>query len=178
MAELVTLARPYAKAAFEFARAGEALDLWQQALAHAAVVSSDERVAVFLLSPKFTRDNKGEQFAGLFGDDLNPGVANFFHLLAENGRLTLLPQIAELFALFKANEERTIDVNVLSAFAIPKALQSKLANTLKQKLNRDISLTTEIDKSLIGGAVVRAGDTVIDASVRGRLEKLAGVLTA
>ncbi|MBX2858710.1 MAG: F0F1 ATP synthase subunit delta [Cellvibrionaceae bacterium] len=178
MAELVTLARPYAKAVFEFARSNKTLDAWQQALEQAAAVSDDERVATFLLSPQFTRDHKGKQFAELFGDELDPGVANFFSLLAENGRLTLLPQIAELFGLYKANEERTIDVNVSSAFAISKALQSKLAHTLKEKLNRDISLTTEIDKSLIGGAVVRAGDTVIDASVRGRLDKLAAALTA
>ena len=177
MAELVTLARPYAKAAFEFARAAKALDTWQQALNDAALVSSDERVASFLLSPKFTRDEKAKQFAALF-EGLDSGVANFFVLLSENGRLTLLPQIAELFDLYKANEEKTVDVHMLSAFAVPKTMQVKLANTLKKKLNRDISLTTEVDESLIGGAVVRAGDTVIDASVRGRLAKLSGALTA
>jgi len=178
MAELVTLARPYAKAAFEFAKAGKALQEWQDILTQAALVCSDSKVNDVLDSPTLTKKVKAESFIALFGKDLSPKLANFFQLLSENNRLPLLPAIAELFEHYKAEEEKTVDVEVTSAFAISKEMESTLAATLKEKLNRKVSLNTAIDESLIGGAIVRAGDTVIDGSVKGRLAKLADAMGA
>ncbi|SMF17717.1 ATP synthase F1 subcomplex delta subunit [Alteromonadaceae bacterium Bs31] len=175
MAELVTLARPYARAVFGYARAAGALSEWLVSLKESAAVTRDAKVAALLHSPTITTDGKAQAFIDICGGDESVGkpLANFFHILAENNRLALLPQIAELYELYKANEEKTVDVEVLSAFDIPEDLESKLAITLKETLKRDVTLNTLVDASLIGGAIVRAGDTVIDGSVRGRLTKLA-----
>jgi len=99
-------------------------------------------------------------------------------VLAANKRLGLLAEIVALFEQFKAERERSVDVDVLSAFPLDTAAEQQLATVLKQKLQRDVKLTTRVDSSLIGGVVVRAGDTVIDSSVRGRLKKLAEAMTA
>ncbi len=178
MAELTTLARPYAKAAFEFARIGKGLKSWQQALYQTAVVSMHDDVKAVLASPNLTTAQKGTVFCELCASVLDDKQKNFMMILAENGRLDLLPEVYELFELYKANQEKTVDVEILTAFDISGGLQRKLAKTLKEKLDRDVDLTTTIDESLIGGALIRAGDTVIDGSARGRLAKLAEAMNA
>ncbi len=178
MAELITLARPYAKAAFEFALAGKELAGWQDALSQAAAVSANESVIGILSSPNLTTAQKGEKFVELCGDVLNEKQANFIKVLAEYNRLGLLPQVKELFELYKANQEKTVDVEIQTAYEISPELEQKLVSTLKEKLDRDIELKTQIDESLIGGALIRAGDTVIDGSARGRLAKLAEAMNA
>lgn len=178
MAELITLARPYAKAAFEFALAAKDLAGWQKALSQAAAVSIDGRVLALLSSPNLTVTEKGEEFGDLCGDALDEKQVNFVKVLAGYNRLGLLPQVKELFELYKANQEKTVDVEIQTAFEISADLEKKLVSTLKEKLDRDIELKTHIDKSLIGGALIRAGDTVIDGSARGRLAKLAEALNA
>jgi F-type H+-transporting ATPase subunit delta len=94
-------------------------------------------------------------------------------LLSENKRLALLPEVSELFENLKANQEKSVDVEITTAFKISSEVSGKLAKALKKRLERDINLATSIDQSLLGGAVIRAGDTVIDSSVRGKLNKLA-----
>lgn len=178
MAELTTLARPYAKAAFEFARAQQDLASWQDALNQAALVAGNDAVESMLSSPSLTSAQKGQKFCELCGDALNGKQQNFVKVLAENNRLDLLPQVAELFELYKANQEKTVDVEVQTAFEISSDLEQKLAATLKAKLEREVALTTVVDKSLIGGALIRAGDTVIDGSARGRLAKLSEAMNA
>ena len=178
MAELTTLARPYAKAAFEFARAQQDLAGWQGALNQAALVADNDAVESMLSSPSLTSAQKGQKFCELCGDALNDKQQNFVKVLAENNRLDLLPQVAELFELYKANQEKTVDVEVQTAFEISSDLEQKLAATLKAKLEREVALTTTVDKSLIGGALIRAGDTVIDGSARGRLAKLSEAMNA
>jgi F-type H+-transporting ATPase subunit delta len=173
MAELVTLARPYAKAAFEFARELKALDRWSNMLATAATVANAHTVKKLLASPNFTTDEKGQKFVDLCADEIDAKVANFIQYLADNQRLQLLPQVREQFELMKANYERTVDVDVITAFDISDAQKTKLQATLKQKLDREVNIQTSVDKSLIGGVLVRAGDFVVDGSVRGRLAKLA-----
>lgn len=173
MAELVTLARPYAKAAFEAARDIKALDRWSNMLATAAAVAGFSSVQKLLASPNFTPENKGEKFVTLCADEVDNRVANFILYLADNHRLQLLPQVREQFELLKANHERTIDVDVISAFEMSDEQVSKLESALKSKLDREVNLQTSIDKELIGGVLVRAGDLVVDGSVRGRLAKLA-----
>ncbi len=172
MAELITLARPYAKAAFEFARDDKDLAGWQSALSQAAAVSVDPSVEALLDSPSLTTADKGKKFGEICGDSLNEKQRNFVNALSENNRLDLLPQVSELFELYKANQEKTVDVEIQTAFEISGELEQKLASTLKTKLDRDVELSTVVDKSLIGGALIRAGDTVIDGSARGRLAKL------
>jgi F-type H+-transporting ATPase subunit delta len=173
MAELVTLARPYARAAFEFARDIKALDRWSNMLETAATVAQFPAVQRFLGSPNFTAEQKGEKFLEICGDELDNKVSNFILYLAENHRLRLLAQVREQFELLKANHERSIDVNIASAFEISAEQQSKLSAALKQKLDRDVNLQTQVDKSLIGGILIKAGDMTIDGSVRGKLTKLA-----
>ncbi len=173
MAEFITLARPYAKAAFEFARGVKALAGWQTALAQAAAVSLHPHVQALLASPSYTSAEKGRRFSDICADALDDKQANFISVLAANNRLGLLPQISELFELYKANQEKTVDVEIQTAFAMAPEIEKKLAATLKSKLDREVELKTAVEKRLLGGALIRAGDTVIDGSARGRLTKLA-----
>ncbi|MGI1679476.1 MAG: F0F1 ATP synthase subunit delta [Cellvibrionaceae bacterium] len=173
MAELTTLARPYAKAGFEFAKDAKALDRWSNMLATVTTVALEPAVAKKLASPSLTTDAKGDFIVSLCGDDIDNKVANFLHYLAKNDRLSLLPQIRELFELLKSNLEKTVDVEITTAFEMTDEQQAKVANALKTKLEREVSLQTTVDQSLLGGLVVRAGDLIIDGSARGRLAKLA-----
>lgn len=173
MAELTTLARPYAKAAFEFARDVNALDRWSNMLATVVAVVQHPTITKLLDSPNLSAEQKGQEIVDICGDDLDSKVGNFIKYLARNDRLSLLPQVRTLFELLKANHEKTIDVDVATAFEMTEEQQQKLLTSLKAKLQREVNLQTVIDKSLIGGAIVRAGDLTIDGSVRGRLAKLA-----
>lgn len=173
MAELTTIARPYAKAAFEFARAASDLQGWYQALSLAAGVSAEDKVKSLLSSPSLTAEQKAAAFVEVCGDDLSAEQKNFIAVLSENGRLSLLSEVLALFELYKANQEKSVDVDIRAAYEIAADVEAKLAETLTRKLDRQVSLQTSVDPSLLGGAVIRAGDTVIDGSVRGRLAKLA-----
>lgn len=173
MAELTTLARPYAKAAFIVAKTDKDLAGWSKALEVAAGVSAHEKVQDLLGSPSLTAEQKSESFCALCGSDLNEKQQNFVHALSQNRRLTLLPEIAELFELYKATHEKSIDVSIESAFEMGSDLEKQLISALSKKLERDVTLSTSVNESLLGGALIRAGDTVIDGSVRGRLAKLA-----
>lgn len=172
MAELTTLARPYAKAAFEFARDVNALERWSNMLATAAAVVSDPKVARLLASPAQTAEAKAEKIVELCGDDIDNKVGNFLKNLAHNNRLGLLPQVRELFELYKANQEKTVDVDITTAFALSEQQQASLAKALSAKLDREVSLQSSVDQNLLGGAVIHAGDVVIDGSVKGRLARL------
>lgn len=178
MAELTTLARPYAKAAFEAALESGSLGDWSKSLALVAAVVSEPSVKAALSSPSLTGEKQAQLLLGLCGDDIIAKVKNFVTILAENKRIPLMPEIVELFEALKANQEMKVDVNVTSAFPLSDALQEKLAASLKTRLQRDVVLHSKTDKSLIGGAVIRAGDLVIDGSVRGKLAKLAESMKA
>jgi F-type H+-transporting ATPase subunit delta len=112
------------------------------------------------------------------GDALSAKVQNFVCVLAENKRVELLPEISTLFEQLKANQERSVDVDVVSAFALDSDLQQRLAQALRSKLQREVTINASVDTSLLGGVLVRAGDVVIDGSVRGRLAKLAQAMTS
>ena len=178
MAELATLARPYAKAAFEFAKEANAMAVWAEQLSVAAAVSQSETVAKVLASPLLTAAQKGETFVDVCGDALDEKGKNFIRNLAANKRLGLLPAISDLFEQFKAQLEMSVEVDVTSAFELPQATLDKLATALKTKLGREVSVEGSVDESLLGGVVIRAGDTVIDDSVKGRLTKLAEAMNA
>lgn len=173
MAELITVARPYAKAAFQYADEQGALTEWSDMLAFAAAVSQDESVSEYLSNPKVTSAQKAEAFGGLCADKLNAQGKNFVTLLAQNRRLTALPEIAELYEALKSQKEQSVDVEITSAYPLTDEQANKLAAALKQKLGREVNVTTAVEKALLGGVIMRAGDLVIDGSVRGKLAKLA-----
>jgi F-type H+-transporting ATPase subunit delta len=173
MAELTTLARPYAKAAFAEAVEQNALVQWSDMLSIATEFAADETLAQVLVHPSLTAEQQATALTDLCGDKLNQSGKNFLMILGENKRLTLLPQIVEAFEDLKAAQEHAIDVTVISAFELTDAQQETLSLALKNKLQCDVRLTGEVDHSLVGGAIIRAGDLVIDGSVRGKLAKLA-----
>lgn len=176
MAELRTLARPYARAAFEAAQSQNTLAQWSEALSVAGQVTANSEVKRFLAQPGVPRSDKAEVIAEVVGNDVSEPVRNFFTILAETGRLALLPEIAGLFQTFRADLERTVDIDVTAAFELSEEQQQKLAQALSKKLDRQVSLSTQADQSLIGGVVIRTGDMVIDASIRGKLNRLADSL--
>jgi F-type H+-transporting ATPase subunit delta len=173
MAEWITLARPYAKAAFDYARAENALAEWSRQLNLAAAVIGDEKVVQVIEAPALTSEQQADALIAVLGAELSEKPSNFLRTLAANKRLLLLPEIAALFDQLKAQQENSVDVEVASAFPLGSDIADRLASALRGKLQRDIRLSTVVDKSLLGGVVVRSGDVVIDGSIRGRLEKLA-----
>ena len=178
MAELLTVARPYAKAAFEYARDHDALDSWSQALSFLSVVVADSDVRRLLGSPSLESAQKVSLLADMLPGEQDEALRRFLDVLADQGRLMSLKSIAEQFEHLRAEHEQRVEVNVTSAYKLDSKQKTKLANALKKRLNREISITTQVDKSLIGGVILRAGDTVIDGSVRGRLNRLSEALTA
>lgn len=178
MAETTTLARPYAKAAFELAREGNSLSQWSEDLAKLATVVSDALMKKVLSHPGLTSEQKAEVVLESVSGGLRPQASNFVKALSMYHRLPLLPEVASLFEQHRASLESTVDVTVESAFEIEEAAQSRLAGALQKKLNRKVTLQTTLNRDLIGGVVIRAGDTVIDASVRGRLQKLVEAVQA
>ncbi len=176
MAELTTLARPYAKAAFEFALAANKLQSWFEALEVSAAVAGQDQVKKALSASALSAEQKASVFVQVCGEKMDENVKNFVHTLASNKRLALLPFIRDLFARMKEQQEKTIEVEVTAAYELPVDLINKLAQSLSAKLNRSVSVNSSVDKSLLGGVVIHTGDMVIDGSVRGRLAKLAEAL--
>lgn len=173
MAELTTLARPYAKAVFAQAQDSNALDAWSQQLTLLAACTQNADLAVVLTHPSLTIEQQGQALIDVCGDELSDAAKNLVAALAENKRLTLIPEIAALYEELKAQLQNTVDVVVTSAQALSDAQADKLAAALKKRLQCEVRLTSEVDESLIGGAIIRAGDLVIDGSVTGKLSKLA-----
>jgi F-type H+-transporting ATPase subunit delta len=130
-----------------------------------------------LKSPSQTAQQRAENLAALIGDSLPASVVNLLMIMADNGRLSLLPEVAALFEQFKQAVESTVTVVVTSAYPLSDDETRVLSETMTSKLDRSVTLTSETDPSLLGGAIIRADDLVIDGSVRGRLDKLAGALT-
>ncbi len=177
MIEPTTLARPYARAAFEHARAAGDLAVWQTALSELAAITTEPKVAAAMRDPNQTAAQRAATLSGLAGDAVPLPVANLLAIMADNGRLSLLPEVAMLFDQLKQAVESTVAVHVTSAYPLSDAETQQLADMMQKKLVRSITLTSETDPSLLGGALIRADDLVIDGSVRGRLNKLSGTLT-
>lgn len=178
MAELTTLARPYAKAAFEYARDHNSLDQWSEQLAMVAAVSTQEALQKVLSNPSRTAEQQVAVLVDVCDDQMAAPLRNFLSVVADNKRLPLLPQIAGLFANFKANHEKSVDVEVVSAFELEDEVTRKLSDALSRKLERTVNVRSTTDASLLGGVLIRAGDLVIDGSVRGRLNKLAAAMNS
>lgn len=178
MAELSTLARPYAKAAFEYALDKNGLDQWSSQLATVAAVAADEGMNVVLSNPSLTAVQQAQTLSDVCGEAVSAEVRNFIAILASNKRLALLPEISALFAQYKANQEKTVDVEVVSAFDLADSARDRLAEVLGRKLERQVNVRTSTDSNLLGGVLIRAGDLVIDGSVRGKLDKLAEAMNS
>lgn len=176
MSELNTVARPYAQAAFDLARDANALAQWSEMIGFAAVVSADSAMQEAIDSPSMSAEQQADLFIQVCADKLDDNGRNFIKLLAEKDRLALLPQIVVLFDELRADAEGTIEAIVTSARPLSDAQQQDITNALKARFEREVSITVETDESLLGGAIIRAGDTVIDGSVRGKLEKFAHAL--
>lgn len=177
MAETVTIARPYAKAVFALACEREKLAQWSEFLGIAAGIVSDGRVADLLNSPRVTSAELADLIIDLCADQADELAGNFVRVLAQYRRLDVLPEIVSLFEALRAEYENSVDVSLISALPVSQAQQDKIAAALRKRLGRDVRLHCEIDEGLIGGAVIRAGDLVIDGSLSGRLARLATELT-
>jgi F-type H+-transporting ATPase subunit delta len=176
MAEKATIARPYAKAAFDYASERKAFAAWSQLLATAAAVVADARVAKLLNSPRVAPAELAQMIADIGGSSVDEQGRNFLGTLAANRRLGLLPEIATMFEELRAEAEIVAEVQVTSALPLDDAQKQRLTGALKKRLKREVRLHVDIDASLLGGAIVRAGDLVIDGSLRARLERLAGAI--
>jgi len=172
MAEKTTIARPYAQAVIDLAKESGEMSKWSQMLELAAAVAADPTMDQLIHSPRIEAEELLTVFLDVCGDKLNDTGKNMVRVLADNDRLSLLPEIAELFEQQRAESEGTVKAEVISATPLSDAQQSALAQALKKRLGREISLDCTTDESLLGGAIIRAGDTVIDGSAVGRLEKL------
>jgi F-type H+-transporting ATPase subunit delta len=179
MSQALTLARPYARAAYAIARDAGATPTWSDALAFAARVSADPRAQSLLGHPQLDRGDavallsppvgNSVDSADLFGNDL---FGNFLALLADNRRLPLLPEIAGLFEELRADAERIVKARITSATPMPAAEVESIKIALKRRFGREVELETAVDASLIGGAVIDAGDVVIDGSLKNKLSRL------
>jgi len=177
MAERATIARPYAKAAFQYARDAKAFAQWSQGLKVAAEIVADPRIAALIHDPHVTATDLANLIGDVAGDNLDTGMRNFVRVLAENGRLPLLPEIAGHYEAERARVENTVDVEVISAVPLSAAQADKLSQALNTRLKRRVRMQNSVDATLLGGAVIRAGDLVIDGSLKGRLERLGTELT-
>jgi len=177
MAELTTVARPYATAAFNFAVEQKAVADWQQMLVFASEVAQND-VMEGLLSGSTAAEQLAEMFINICGEQLNTEGQNLIKVLAENKRLSVLPEIAELYAELKAEYEKEIDVDVTSATELSSEQQGKISTALEQRLARKVKLNCNVNPALVAGVVIKAGDTVIDGSVKSKLNRLADALQA
>jgi F-type H+-transporting ATPase subunit delta len=172
MTELATLARPYAFAVFKRAKEKKAAAKWSENLAFLSAVASDTDMAALIGNPKVKKDKLSELLLDICKGSIDEEGANFLKLLLQNNRLDLLPDIARQFEELKAEAEGYIKVDVLAAFPFAKDDEKKFAATLEKTLSKKVHMNVAIDKSLIGGVLVRAGDRVIDGSIKGQLDSL------
>ncbi|HEJ9668533.1 TPA: F0F1 ATP synthase subunit delta [Proteus mirabilis] len=175
MSEIATVARPYAKAAFDFAVENQAVDKWQFMLAFTAEVARNEQVTE-LLSGSLASEKLADIFIDLCGDQIDEHAQNLIRVMAENDRLSTLPEVLSQFIQLRAVLESTVDVEVTSAIELTKQQLANISAAMEKRLSRKVKLNCKIDKSVIAGMIIRAGDLVIDGSVRGRLERLTDVL--
>ncbi|WP_027468210.1 F0F1 ATP synthase subunit delta [Deefgea rivuli] len=173
MAELITVARPYAEAVFRLAKESNTLSLWSDVLGNLALIANDPTVLDVVANPKCSAVQVQELLVGLLGADANAEVKNFLAAVLENRRFATLPAMSALFEELKAADEGVAQAHIESAFAMTDAQLAELTATLTQQLKRKISADVSVNPELIGGVKVTIGDLVIDASVSGKLTALA-----
>lgn len=176
MSQANTVARPYAQAAFDEAKKLGALKVWSEMLQSAAQAVEQKDMQAILNSTQVAPEQLNELMLAVCGGKLSVTAHNFIKLLVENKRLIVLPEILEMYETLRAEEEKSVDVVVTSAFELNEAQKQKIAAALKVRMGREIKLSCETNRELLGGVVIRAGDKVIDGSARTRLSELAVAL--
>lgn len=176
MSETITIARPYAQAAFEEAQKLSDLKSWSEVLQSLAEAVTYPEIRTVISSPSVAKTQLGNLLGDVLGGKLKPQQMNFVRVLAENQRLLVLPEIAAIFEVLKSEAEKSVDVVVDSAFELSAAQRDKLVSSLKKRMGREIKLVCQVNKELLGGVVIRAGDKVIDGSARTRLNEMANAL--
>jgi len=177
MAEPLTIARPYAQAAFLFAGQHHTFGDWSAMLELLSAIAVNPDMVPLIDNPRLTETQLADLFIEVGGEHLNEKCRNFVRILAENRRLSLLPEIAAQFEIQRREAEKSIRVELVTAFPATEAHKSAVMAALKQRLGREIELDCITDASLVGGAVIRAGDLVIDGSVQGKLQRLGSTLS-
>lgn len=172
MSELATLARPYAAAVFKRAKETGDTEKWSQALAFMATVMKDKDVASIVVNPKVSNDRLSALMLEICHEQVDKEGENFLKLLVHNKRLSLVSFIARIFEEYKAQDEGYIDTEVFTAYALTKEVKASLTSALEKSLSKKVHMNVIVDKSLIGGVLVRAGDRVIDGSIRGQLQQM------
>lgn len=175
MAEAITIARPYAAAIFALAQEKSDLQNWSEMLQVTAQCADNTEVQAILTSPAVSDEQAVDLLSDVTGK-LSADARNFLLLLAENNRLLLLPEIAELFEQMRAEAEQMVTAEVVTARALTDTQKTKIAAALKKRLGKEVTLTEQVDESLLGGAIIRAGDLVIDGSALGKLNRLANAI--
>jgi F-type H+-transporting ATPase subunit delta len=170
MSELATLARPYAAAVFKRAKETQSATKWSKSLAFMSDILKNKDISVVVDNPKVDKQRLSELLLDICQGHVNGESENFLKLLVHNNRLRLVPTIAKLFEAFKADDEGYLEVEVLTAYALSKEAKQEFTATLEKNLGKKIHMNVAVDKSLIGGVLVRAGDKVIDVSIKGRLQ--------
>ncbi|MEO8342543.1 MAG: F0F1 ATP synthase subunit delta [Gallionella sp.] len=176
MSEAITTARPYAQAAFEEAQKLADLKGWSEVLISLAETICHPEVRAVITSPRVAKSKVESLMDGLLGGQAKIQQRNFVRVLADNQRLLLLPEIVAIFEALRAEAEKTVNVVVDSAFELSVAQQQKIISSLKARMGREIKLACKVNKELLGGVVIRAGDKVIDGSARTRLGEMANAL--
>lgn len=171
--ENASIARPYAKAAFDLAIETKTQDQWSDTLKSLAMIAENEEFSNVMNAPQVTANQLEEVVLGMLGDKLPEGGDNFIKLLAQNGRLEVLPEVQLQFVALLAESQKSIEAEVMTARPLTEAQKTNLTEALKKRLGVSVSIVETVDESLIGGAIVKAGDLVIDGSAAGRVEKLA-----
>lgn len=177
MSSLTTLARPYAKAAFELARSDDNLAAWDEMLAAAATVTADEGMANWLQSPHSSAEKAIEIIVEAMGGDVDSRFQGYLGVLADNDRLSLCGEISRMFEHLRAEAEKRLQVRIVSAVALQEADTERVRIALAKRFDREITLSNEVDTDVLGGAIIYAGDQVIDGSLLGRLKRLEASLS-
>jgi len=176
MSDLTTAARPYARAVFEMANEAGGLAKWSNSLGFMGAVASNEKVKALLASPKMAKQAGADAFLKLCDGKLDDKAQNLVRMLAENDRLSLLPEMSVIFETLKDEAEGSVEALVTTAKKLTKAEEDAVSKALKKRLGRDVKLKVSVDKALLGGAIIKAGDLVIDGSLLGRLSKMTSAM--
>lgn len=177
MAEIATIARPYAEALFRVAKAGN-LSAWSGLVSEMAHVAAHPDVQALARNPNVSEKVVADTFLALLKSPLTDEAKNFIHMLVENGRIALLPEIGEQFHVLKNAQEGAADVEIASAFELDDTQVKALVATLEKKFGRKLNPSVHVDSSLIGGVRVVVGDEVLDTSVRAKLQQMHVALAA
>lgn len=177
MAEASTIARPYAQAVFDIATSTKKLSEWSKQLESLSAIVSDDQIGGLVTNPSVESEQLVDLIISIAKDDLDQEGKNFVKVLAENDRLNVIPEIATIFENLKNEAEKTVQAEVITAYALKDDQKSKLQAALKKRLGCEVEISSRVDKDIIGGAIVRAGDMIIDGTVTAQLDRLTSELS-